>query len=121
MRSSRYRSKAKVDEVGGGFAGRSPLNASTSQGGIDLDLYAASIPPVPPKHHRAKAIANRAKARQLAEPRLIQISDDLQKLADEVRYLNPVMAELLDEAWDAAEEAIDLLSTEESWYPTAID
>jgi hypothetical protein len=52
----------------------------------------------------------RLKAKQIAEDRLMRLSAELSQLADALRYFNPVVAEILDDAWDATEEAIELLS-----------
>lgn len=79
------------------------------------DLYAQPRPIILPKKHRIRSLNNRLKARQISEERLIRLSAELGQLADEIRYLNPLMAEVLDDAWEATEDAIDILSNESFW------
>jgi hypothetical protein len=79
------------------------------------NLYAFPIAPTPVKHHDAQAVKNRLKAKRLYEARLVRLSEELSQLADAIRYLNPLMAETLDEAWEATEDAIEMLSNEHSW------
>lgn len=73
------------------------------------ELYANVLPPAPTKKHSADFINQRRKVRHLAEARLNTLSVQLVKLANEIRYYDPLMAEVLDEAWDATEEAIALM------------
>jgi hypothetical protein len=73
------------------------------------DLY-PTVSPVVAKKHSAEFISNRLKVRQIAEVRLMHLSNELSKLADEVRYHHPLIAEVLDEAWDATEEALTLMN-----------
>lgn len=137
MRTNKYPSKFKAHEMGGAFAigkpGRDSIalpekNTSKSEGtdfeSTDLEqggaeIYAQPVPTDLSKRHRtlpsSKSVSNRLKAKRIAETRLTQVSDELQQLAEEIRYLNPLMAEVLDDAWDAAEEAIEFLAENDSW------
>lgn len=70
------------------------------------ELYAE----MPPLHkHSASFINQRRKVRFLAEARLLHLSTQLLNLANEIRYHDPLLAEVLDEAWDVTEEAINLM------------
>jgi hypothetical protein len=65
---------------------------------------------LPPLHkHSASFINRRRKVRFLAEERLLHLSTQLLNLANEIRYHDPLLAEVLDEAWDVTEEALDLM------------
>lgn len=74
------------------------------------ELYPEALPPVALKKHSTDFLQNRRKVQHLAESRLAHLSEELSKLADEVRYYHPLIAELLDEAWDATEEAMFLIN-----------
>jgi hypothetical protein len=74
------------------------------------ELYPTDLPSVP--KHSADFIQTRRKVRQIAEPKLSQLSEQLFKLAEELRYHDPLMAEMLDDARDATEEARTLLQAE---------
>lgn len=74
------------------------------------ELYPEALPPVTLKKHSTDFLQNRRKVQHLAESRLAHLSEELSKLADEVRYYHPLIAELLDEAWDATEEAISMIN-----------
>jgi hypothetical protein len=76
------------------------------------ELYAETSPPLQ-KKHSVDFINQRRKVKHLAEERLIHVSMQLVKLANEIRYYDPLMAEVLDEAWDATEEAISMMQDEE--------
>jgi hypothetical protein len=117
-------SKLKPDDIGGAFSTRQTthsLSYLSQPDELDSEEISAEdcvYPPVPvvaPKKHSPKAVNNRLKAQQIAQEPLVHLSDDLLKLANEIRYLNPLIAEVLDEAWDATEEAIALLSDETGW------
>lgn len=110
--------KLHQDEIGGAWA--APLKLAGEDIQLedeenDADLYAHPIPSIPQRSHSLRATANRLKAKRMSEDRLIQISETLSRLADEMRYLNPLMAEAIDEAWDATEAAIEMLSNEKLW------
>jgi hypothetical protein len=81
---------------------------------VQAELYPEILPPV--KKHSSDYLHSRQKqrqkVRQIAEARLTQLSDELLKLADEVRYYHPLMAEAIDDAWDATEEAISFMTSE---------
>lgn len=110
-----------LDDIGGAFTHSTHLATSpnaktstvTSEDSDELDsLYAQPIEPIPSRRHDATSVKNRLKAKRMAEARLVHLSEELGKLADEIRYLNPLMAETLDEAWEATEDAIEMLSDE---------
>lgn len=71
------------------------------------NIYAEVPPPL--HKHSASFINQRRKVRFLAEERLTQLSTQLLKLADEIRYYDPLIAAALDEAEDATKEAISLM------------
>jgi hypothetical protein len=73
-------------------------------------LY-AEVSPSHHKKHSPSFINQRRKVRHLAENRLIDLSTQLLKLADEIRYYDPLMAEVLDEAWDATDAAIAMMQS----------
>lgn len=108
---NRHRALQKVVKPdAGGTHFNSP---ASSEGWIDepqAEIYAEGVPPL--HKHSASFIDQRRKVRFLAEERLIQLSTQLIKLADEIRYHDPLMAEMLDEAWDATEEALNLMQNE---------
>lgn len=79
------------------------------------DLYAMPVPSLSHRRMTPKAVASKLKAANLSEERLIHVSEELLKLADEIRYINPLMAEVLDEAWDSTEEAIEMLARDDVW------
>ncbi|HEY9660079.1 MAG TPA: hypothetical protein V6C65_16600, partial [Allocoleopsis sp.] len=87
---------------------------SESQPEIWQEIY---TPPIakPTKLHSAKALSNKRKAQHLATAKLTRVSDELNALADSLRYLNPLLAEVLDEAWDATEAAIEMLEGDRGW------
>lgn len=117
-----------LDDIGGAF----PIATNTKQSkkystaspdllsAEDSDaldsLYASPVPPIPVKRHDAHSVKNRLKAKRLSETQLTHLSEQLSKLADEIRYLNPLMAETLDEAWNATEDAIEMLSDDNSGW-----
>jgi flagellar biosynthesis/type III secretory pathway chaperone len=78
-------------------------------------LYNQPLTALPHRRLNPKAVNHKLKVTHLAEARLIQVSDELFKLAEEIRYLNPLMAEVLDEAWESTEEAIEMLSRDDVW------
>ncbi len=71
-------------------------------------LYAEVLPPQR-KKHSASFIHQRRKVRHLAEDRLIDLAAQIMKLADEIRYYDPLMAEALDEAWEATDAALTMM------------
>lgn len=75
----------------------------------DADLYPEIPPSLLPKKHSTDFIQNRLKLRHIASGKLAQLSEELYKLANEVRYYDPLVAEALDEACDATTEAIALI------------
>lgn len=129
MRANHHSTKSQLTDIGGASTRQSPLllaapgSASASVVSIetrhenDEESYDAALadlydPPIlisSPKKHNLKALKQRLKAKHLTGDRLVRLSTELSKLADEIRYLDPVIAEILDEAWDATEEAIELL------------
>ena len=113
MKSSKY----ILDDIGGAFLDSTNRaaapNVITNEEDDEFDnLYAQPIDPIPVKRHDAGSVKNRLKAKRMSEARLVRLSEELSKLADEIRYLNPLMAETLDEAWEATEDAIEMLSDE---------
>ena len=113
MKSSKY----ILDDIGGAFPDSTNRaaapNVITNEEDDEFDnLYAQPIDPIPVKRHDASSVKNRLKAKRMSEARLVHLSEELSKLADEIRYLNPLMAETLDEAWEATEDAIEMLSDE---------
>lgn len=114
--SSSYFKKYIEPDIGG---------AHTSEAAVSLpddlltdeteatELYAEPVPPITLKKHSPSFIHNRLKARKIAEGKLTRFSDELFKLADEVRYYEPLIAEMLDDAWDAVEEAIAMMQDED--------
>jgi len=111
-----------LDDMGGAFPmatkhSNAALDLTSGEDGSALDsLYAPPVPPIPTKRHDAHSVKNRLKAKRLSESQLVRLSDELSKLADEIRYLNPLMAETLDEAWNATEDAIEMLSDDNSGW-----
>lgn len=71
------------------------------------ELYSEVLPPL--HKHSVSSINQRRKVRFLAEERLLHLSGQLLNLANEIRYHDPLLAEVLDEAWDMTEEAINLI------------
>jgi hypothetical protein len=119
MGFSKRATKGVSDEIGGTAQPSDdqpapyPTDASITEDDIDSDdaeLY-ETMPPLPRKHS-ATYWVERLKLRQLAEERLIRLSDELLKLATEVRYLNPLVAEALDEAWISTDTALSLIEDE---------
>ncbi len=76
---------------------------------VDADLYPEVSLAIPSKKHSADFVQNRLKLRHIAAAKLAHLSEELYKLADEVRYYDPLMAEVLDDAFDATSEAIALM------------
>lgn len=72
------------------------------------ELYSEPVLPTAPKHS-LDFIKHRRKIRQLAETRLLKLAEQMVKLSDEIRYHDPLIAEVLDEAWDVTEEAIAMM------------
>ena len=107
-------SKFIGSELGGGY-GSQPAKPEPSESIEDIQsvLYPEVLPLVPAKKHSADFLNSRLKTRKIAEQKLTQLSDDLLKLADAVRYHHPLMAEALDDAWDATETAITLMGYSE--------
>lgn len=83
-----------------------------SQSDLYSDLYSDFLP-LSTKKHSSDFHQNRRKVRSIAEAKLLRLSEELSKLADEVRYHHPLIAEALDDAWDATEEAL-VMMTEDS-------
>lgn len=112
-----------LDDIGGAFSistKRSALDATSEQNSDECDqefdfLYALPIEPAPVRRQDTHSIKTRLRAKRIAEARLIHLSEELSKLADEIRYLNPLMAETVDEAWEATEDAIEMLSNPHLW------
>lgn len=75
----------------------------------DVDLYPEIAPPIAPKKHSADFIQNRLKLRHIASAKLTHLTEELYKLANEVRYYDPLVAEALDDAYDATAEASALM------------
>lgn len=76
------------------------------------DVYPEPVP-IPPKKHGVEYLARKVKVRQLAEEPLQHLSDELFKLTEAVRYLDPLVAEALDEALSSTEMALDILARDE--------
>ncbi|MBF2046075.1 MAG: hypothetical protein IGS54_01525 [Elainella sp. C42_A2020_010] len=117
MNSQRSLNKLINSDIGGGYSSQpvatpeltDDASADTLIEDASAELY-PTLPPVTVKKHSPDFISQRLKVRQIAETRLLHLADELSKLADEVRYHHPLMAEILDEAWDATEEALTLMS-----------
>lgn len=120
-----YRGEQTNPEIGGWPDGAATqLGAEYSNNGfehpdghadltdLEADLYEADHPPISHRKHTTQYFDNRRKLRQLAQERLTQLSDELYKLADEVRYIDPLVAEAIDAAWDATDAALELLVNE---------
>lgn len=118
MSLNRSLSKSISSEMGGGHSSQ-PLPAPADPlddpllEDVQSMLYPEVLPLVQVKKHSADFLNSRFKAKKIAEQKLTQLSDDLLKLADAVRYHHPLMAEALDDAWDATEAAITLMSHSE--------
>jgi hypothetical protein len=119
MNPQRSLSKSIDSDLGGAYPSESVATSSLPNGSEAWpteetlsELY-PNVSPMAAKKHSADFIANRLKVRQIAEVRLMHLSNELSKLADEVRYHHPLIAEILDEAWDATEEALTLMSDSE--------
>lgn len=108
MNQNRALNKIIHPDAGGTHAAESvvPLPDQWAQ---PSELYADVSPPTPTKKHSANFINQRRKVRHLAEARLNTLSVQLVKLATEIRYYDPLMAEVLDEALDATEAAIAMM------------
>lgn len=96
-----------------GIHGTSPVTfqlpeAIFAEQELSADLY-SSTPSVPPKKHSFDFMYQRQKLRQISEARLLNLSEQLYKLAEEVRYYDPRMAAALDDACEATTEAMLLL------------
>lgn len=108
---------AGLSAVGSGETGpTSPSHEAIPDGAADdyaTDLYQAAPPTTTTKPHNATS--RRLRVKQFAEARLEHLSAELSKLADQIRYHHPLIAEALDDAWDATEEAIEMLSDDEAW------
>jgi hypothetical protein len=122
MNSNRHFSKSIAPDLGGNpatGAARSGAANSTElpeelliEDAQPLELY-LETQPSPPKKHSADFILNRRKVRQIAAAKLPQLSEQLFKLADELRYYDPLMAEVLDDACSATEEALTLMQNQD--------
>lgn len=124
MKWSKQTYKCQTDEVGGAFeAGRSLKSFSSladeatqpEAGEDEIEIYAQPSELTSAKRFRAKAVSNRLKAKQIAENRLNRLSNELLELVDEIRLLNPSMADALDDAWNATDTALEILLTEDAW------
>ncbi|MCU0525993.1 MAG: hypothetical protein MUF72_14315 [Elainella sp. Prado103] len=73
------------------------------------ELYPEAVPPALSKKHSSDFTQNRLKLRQIAQAKLTQLSEELCRLTNTVRYYDPVMAEVLDEACEATAEALSLM------------
>lgn len=126
MKASRY----TTDEVGGAFSiptvpvhAPQPSYADGQEDEADEidDETGLYVPPIArpvskrPIPKSATAINQQLKAKRIAEARLARISEELSQLADTIRYLNPLVAEAIDDAWDANETAIEMLSNQAIW------
>lgn len=120
MRANKQHNGFGNDDIGGGF--RSSERESMSESvtaDVDQDnedntgIYLDPIPAIAIRKHRNTK--NRLKALQIAEARLNQISSELLDLADEIRYLNPLMAEVLDTAWESTDTALEILLDNDTW------
>jgi hypothetical protein len=112
MSSNRHLEKQIRTDIEG-LHGNSAVNfqlpeAIFSEQELGADLY-ASIPAVAPKKHSFDFLHQRQKLRQISETRLVELSEQLYKLAEEVRYYDPRMAAALDDACEATAEAIMML------------
>jgi hypothetical protein len=121
MKINQRLSRSDIEEIGGGVrtAQTSAETLADQQEGQDDrdsnseidEIYLAPCPPVK-RHHNP---TRRLKARKIAEERLKQLSDELVELADELRDLNPLMADALDTAWVSADEALEILLDDHMW------
>lgn len=107
MKLNRRATKVTQEDIGGLVEPTDEISAFATALEEEVGLY-APVSPLPLKHS-AKYLTERLKLRRLAEERLIHLSDELLKLATEVRYLDPLVAELLDEAWISADTALSLV------------
>lgn len=124
MKSNKYSHKVHLEDVGGGFTGSDAAAPPVSDADLDSEagaedpadaLYPEPIVVAAHHKHSSKSVSNHLKAKYLSEHRLLRLSDELQRLATEIRYLNPVMAEALDDAWEATEEALEILENDRGW------
>lgn len=115
MKPSRQTVRHHQDDMGGGFTS---TRVEREEGTIEtddtamVDLYPDSSAGAPPRRHSVRFLGTHFKVKQLAEARLLQIAEQLSKLADEVRYLNPLVAEAIDEACDATDDALEMIDIE---------
>jgi hypothetical protein len=120
MRVNRQLKRLEPEEIGGrarasqDFASHRLVNGQDPVDGEEnIDIYPASHPSTVAK--RRHTTARRLKAKAVAEARLNRLSDELLELADELRELNPLMADALDTAWVAADEALEILLDDHMW------
>ncbi|MBD2462367.1 hypothetical protein H6G89_15075 [Oscillatoria sp. FACHB-1407] len=129
MRASKRLHGSGLDDIGGGFRTASAMQGSSPARVVvppkasplpdplddedDIDLYAESVTTPPIRHLRHSR--NRAKAMAIADERLNRLSEELLELADELRYLNPLMADALDAAWQSTDEALEILADPHAW------
>jgi len=114
MKPSRQTVRHQPDDIGGRSAS---TRVEREEGTIETDDTAmVDIYPdpseLPPRKHSARYLGTHLKVKNLAEARLLQISEQLSKLADEVRYLNPLVAEAIDDAWEATDDALEMIDIE---------
>ncbi|HEY9699946.1 MAG TPA: hypothetical protein V6D10_21995 [Trichocoleus sp.] len=120
MRSNQHSAKQIPEEIGGthvasqSYQENVAADAVADSLSVD-DLYLSPLPTTPHRKHNPQAVNTKLKVKRLSEDRLIQISDELMQLAEKIRYFHPLMAEAIDEAWDATEEALRILSRDELW------
>jgi hypothetical protein len=112
MNQDRALRKVFDPDTGGTHSNEPPASPEFWTDEPQAELYAKVVPSLP-KKHSVSFINQRRKLKFLAEERLTHLSTQLLKLAEEIRYYDPLMAEMLDEAWDATEAAIDLMQNRE--------
>lgn len=107
--------KMHEPDIGGAFACDAaepelePIDKLAVEAEMLSELYSEPVDMASIKKHSPSFVQNRRKLQQIAEAKLTHLSEELLKLAEEVRYYNPLMAEVLDEAWDATDEALTML------------
>ena len=118
MKAGRRAGKFSQQDVGGAVKGStpemnapSPLQEETDED--NTDLYPSEAIAHPARSPRS--IRNQQRARQIAEDRLNRIATQLLELTDQLRDLQPDLADVLDDAWHSTDEALEILLDETAW------
>ncbi|HEY9618929.1 MAG TPA: hypothetical protein V6C78_01090 [Crinalium sp.] len=111
MKFHKRLSRLEIDDIGGRVRTSEALELEV-QAEDEIDIYAA-LPPAESKGHRYTH--RRIKAKAIAEDKLKHLSEQLLELADEIRSLNPAMADALDAAWVSTDEALEVLLNDQMW------